>query len=108
MDTPPLTNTLQVRSQPFLVRLDKHNKVAVLEKVKNYPLKAEDLNLAALLGALEGVDILIARGMGPRLVNALASANIRAIFTGLDSVDEAAKQFGDGKLDELQKGTCDH
>ena len=27
---------------------------------------------AALLGALEGVDILIARGMGPRLVNALA------------------------------------
>ena len=57
MDTPPLTNTLQVRSQPFLVRLDKHNKVAVLEKVKNYPLKAEDLNLAALLGALRDLEI---------------------------------------------------
>ena len=62
---------------------------------------------AALLGALEGVNILIARGMGPRLVNALASADIRAIFTGLDSVDEAAKQFAEGKLDELQDGTCD-
>ena len=63
---------------------------------------------AALLGALEGVNILIARGMGPRLVNALASADIRAIFTSLDNVDEAAQQFADGKLDELQKGTCEH
>jgi len=63
---------------------------------------------AALLGALEGVNILIARGMGPRLVDALASADIRAIFTGLDRVDEAAKQFAEGKLDELQDSTCDH
>lgn len=51
---------------------------------------------------------LIARGMGPRLVNALASADIRPIFTGLDNVDEAAKQFAEGKLDELQEGACDH
>lgn len=63
---------------------------------------------AALLGALEGVEVLIAGGMGPRLVNALASAGIKHVFTTVDDVEEAVKQFAEGDLEELDKGTCDH
>ena len=63
---------------------------------------------ADLLGALEGVEVLIAGGMGPRLVNALASAGIKHVFTEVDDVEKAVKQFADGDLEELDKGTCDY
>jgi predicted Fe-Mo cluster-binding NifX family protein len=61
-----------------------------------------------LIDALAGCEILIAKGMGPRLVDALTSANIKPIFTDQEETDAAAQQYAEGFLTELDKGTCDH
>ncbi len=61
-----------------------------------------------LLEALAGVEVLIAKGMGPRLVDALASANIKHIFTDQDDTDAAADKFAQGTLKELDTSQCDH
>jgi predicted Fe-Mo cluster-binding NifX family protein len=63
---------------------------------------------AALLEALEGAEVFIARGMGPRLIQAFTSHGIRPIMTELSEVDAAAQQFAEGNLESLDKGTCDH
>ncbi len=62
-----------------------------------------------LLGALEGVEVLIARGMGPRLVNELTANGIRPVFSAEENADAAVQQFAEGKLDELGgSGLCEH
>jgi predicted Fe-Mo cluster-binding NifX family protein len=62
-----------------------------------------------LLDALEGVEVLIARGMGPRLVNELNAHGIRSVFSSTEDADEAVRQLAEGELEELGPGgLCDH
>ncbi|MBU0519286.1 iron-molybdenum cofactor biosynthesis protein [bacterium] len=62
----------------------------------------------SLLGALDDCNVMIARGMGPRLVTDLASRNIQVMFCDLDQVDEIAELLAQGKLQSTGKSMCDH
>ena len=62
----------------------------------------------ALMEALEGVEVLIARGMGPRLVNELSTHGIRTVFSVEENIDVAIQMLAEGKLEELgDGGTCE-
>jgi predicted Fe-Mo cluster-binding NifX family protein len=61
-----------------------------------------------LLGALHDCQVMIARGMGPRLVMDLTRRNIRVLFCDEDDAERAATDFAIGKLASTGKSGCDH
>jgi predicted Fe-Mo cluster-binding NifX family protein len=61
-----------------------------------------------LLNALQDVQIMIARGMGQRLVTDLASRNIKVVFSDQDNSTRAAELYALGQLTNTGKSCCDH
>lgn len=61
-----------------------------------------------LLDALHDCQVMIARGMGPRLVMDLSRRNIDVVFCDQDVAGEAAEQFAAGDLVSTGKNRCDH
>ncbi|TKJ36580.1 iron-molybdenum cofactor biosynthesis protein [candidate division LCP-89 bacterium B3_LCP] len=61
-----------------------------------------------LLDALHDCQVMIARGMGPRLVMDLARRNIEVVFCESDVADTAAQQYAAGELMNTGKSSCDH
>lgn len=62
-----------------------------------------------LLEAVADCCALISRGMGPRLVADLAGQGILTYVCSVDRVDEAARQFAEGRLERVSgKGCCCH
>ncbi len=62
----------------------------------------------ALLGALHDCQVMIARGMGPRLVMDLSRRDITVIFCDNDQADIAAEQYATGILVSTGKSRCGH
>ena len=60
-----------------------------------------------LLGALEDCDVMLAHGMGPRLVQDLQSRNIQVIFCDETSAENAAQKLAAGQLESTGKSSCD-
>ncbi len=60
----------------------------------------------SLLDALHDCEVMIAHGMGPRLVNDLASRNIRVMFCKETKTDDAANNLAVGKLLTTPEGNC--
>lgn len=61
-----------------------------------------------LLDALADCQVMIARGMGPRLVNDLARRNIQVVFSDNDLVEELAALYASGQLTSTGQSRCDH
>lgn len=62
-----------------------------------------------LLTNLGDCQVLVARGMGPRLVADLANHGIRPFLCDAEEVEQAAQQFAAGQLQEIQGlGPCRH
>ncbi len=61
-----------------------------------------------LLNALDDCQVMIARGMGPRLVMDLSRRNIEVVFCDNDDADTAAEQYAIGKLVSTGKSNCGH
>lgn len=61
---------------------------------------------AALLDAIGDCSMLIARGMGPRLVADLTSRGVEPVFCETTSVKDAAADFAAGRLTRSARGTC--
>lgn len=61
-----------------------------------------------LLGALNDCQIMIARGMGPRLVADLSRRGIEVVFCDHEVAEDAAVQFAAGELVSTGKSCCDH
>ena len=59
-----------------------------------------------LLGALEDCNVMIAHGMGPRLVSDLASRNIQVLFCTDTQVDDVAQNFAAGRLATRDSSGC--
>ncbi len=63
----------------------------------------------SLLDNLADCQVLVSRGMGPRLVVDLTSRGIRPFFCNVESVEEAAQQFAAGKLLPIEgAASCCH
>jgi len=61
-----------------------------------------------LIGALNDCKAMIARGMGPRLVNDLERCGIQVVFTAETDLQRAAQRFAQGDLaNDPQSSTCD-
>ena len=61
-----------------------------------------------LLDALHDCQVMIARGMGPRLVRDLSRRNIDVVFCDQETADQTAEQFAAGELASTGKSLCDH
>lgn len=61
-----------------------------------------------LLGALHDCQIMIAHGMGPRLVRDLSQRNIKVVFCDEADAERAATAYAAGKLDANRESRCDH
>jgi predicted Fe-Mo cluster-binding NifX family protein len=61
-----------------------------------------------LLGALNDCQVMIAHGMGPRLVADLASRNIRVIFCDDAKIEDAVNKLVAGSLVSTGKSCCGH
>lgn len=61
---------------------------------------------AGLIDALADCQVLITRGMGPRLVADLSARGIDPFVSGVEGVDEAATLFAQGKLPRLPGTGC--
>lgn len=61
----------------------------------------------SLLDALQDCQVLIARGMGPRLVMDLEIRDIRALFCSEFDANTVAFQFAQGILETSGKSHCD-
>ncbi|MFH1862311.1 MAG: NifB/NifX family molybdenum-iron cluster-binding protein [bacterium] len=61
-----------------------------------------------LVDALSDCQIMIARGMGPRLVMDLARRNIEVVFCECDNADTAATLYAQGQLHSTGKSCCEH
>jgi predicted Fe-Mo cluster-binding NifX family protein len=59
-----------------------------------------------LLAALHDCNIMLAHGMGPRLVNDLASRNIQVIFCQEYRTDDASQKFANGQLLTKNESSC--
>ncbi|MBU0509083.1 hypothetical protein KKH27_09645 [bacterium] len=60
-----------------------------------------------LIGALDDCNAMIARGMGPRLVNDLERCGIQVIFTAETDLQSAANRFVEGNLtSDPRSSTC--
>jgi predicted Fe-Mo cluster-binding NifX family protein len=62
----------------------------------------------SLLDALQDCEVLLAHGMGPRLVADLAERNIRVIFCEDQLAADAAKKLAAGLLVSTGKSLCKH
>jgi predicted Fe-Mo cluster-binding NifX family protein len=62
----------------------------------------------SLLGALDDCQVMIAHGMGPRLVMDLNARNIQVIFCDDQRVEEAVKKLASGVLVSTGKSGCNH
>ncbi|MDD5088057.1 MAG: NifB/NifX family molybdenum-iron cluster-binding protein [bacterium] len=61
----------------------------------------------ALIEALRDCQVMIARGMGPRLVNDLESCGIQVVFTAETELQRAAEKFAQGQLpNQPDQSTC--
>ena len=61
----------------------------------------------ALIEALRDCEVMIARGMGPRLVNDLECCGIQVVFTAETELQRAAERFAQGQLpSEPDQSTC--
>ena len=63
---------------------------------------------ASLLDALGDCQVLLAHGMGPRLVADLAARNIRVIFCEDSLAEDAAEKLAAGLLVSTGKSLCKH
>jgi len=61
-----------------------------------------------LLDALHDCQVMIARGMGPRLVMDLKRRNVEVLFCDLEDVELIANQLATGELVSTGKSLCDH
>ena len=61
-----------------------------------------------LLDALSDCQLILAHGMGPRLVNDLASRGIQVVFCRVNDTGEAAEKFALGTLATSDVSSCDH
>lgn len=61
-----------------------------------------------LLGALHDCQVMIAHGMGPRLVADLSRRGIEVVFCDHEVAEDAAGQFAAGELVSTGKSCCDH
>ena len=61
-----------------------------------------------LLDALHDCQIMIAQGMGPRLVMDLSRRGIEVLFCNQHVADEAAQQYAAGDLVSTGKSSCGH
>jgi predicted Fe-Mo cluster-binding NifX family protein len=61
-----------------------------------------------LLGALHDCNIMLAHGMGPRLVNDLASRNIQVIFCDEIQAEDAVRKLASGGLNTRDRSNCCH
>lgn len=62
----------------------------------------------SLLGALSDCQVMLAHGMGPRLVNDLASRGIKVEFCRESEALSAAVNYAQGILDTSEGSSCDH
>lgn len=62
----------------------------------------------ALLSALSDCQMVVARGMGPRIYQDLASAGIKGLVTDIPMVEEAAERLASGEEIPEVEGECDH
>lgn len=62
----------------------------------------------SLLGALSDCQIMLAHGMGPRLVNDLASRGIQVVFCRESEAVAAAANYAQGILDTSEGSSCNH
>ena len=62
----------------------------------------------SLLGALGDCQVMIAHGMGPRLVADLAARNIRVIFCEDQMIKDAVKKLASGLLISTGQSLCHH
>jgi len=62
----------------------------------------------SLLDALHDCQIMISRGMGPRLVADLANRGMQVIFCDRDAAEEAAKLCAQGVLKSTGQSCCSH
>lgn len=62
----------------------------------------------SLLGALTDCQVMLAHGMGPRLVNDLASRGIQVVFCRESEAMAAAVNYAQGILDASEGSSCDH
>jgi predicted Fe-Mo cluster-binding NifX family protein len=62
-----------------------------------------------LLGALHDCTVMLAHGMGPRLVNDLTHRNIQVTFCDETLAEDAAKKLASGQLTTREdSGCCQH
>lgn len=61
-----------------------------------------------ILGALSDCQVVVARGMGRRIYDDLASANIEVFVTNEVEAEKAAEQYLLGKLVDNPDQACDH
>jgi predicted Fe-Mo cluster-binding NifX family protein len=64
---------------------------------------------ADLLANIGDCQVLVSRGMGPRLVADLRDRGVRPFLCDAEDVEQAAQQFAAGQLQEIQgSATCRH
>jgi len=62
----------------------------------------------SLLGALSDCKIMLAHGMGPRLVDDLATRGIQVVFCREPEALSAAENYAKGVLDTSEGSSCNH
>lgn len=110
------------RAQGFIIYHSESDKVTRMEYKRNqftghalglHPQNeteehhSHNHSHAPLLDALNGCKIVIANGMGPRLITDFANRGIQAVFTRESDADKAVDLFISGKLEAGVSSACD-